>query len=304
MMTAELYKMFSLWGSKRVAETAEWVMGSCPFAAYTHAKGTDRRPSFGITKAPSHIYHCFSCGQKGEIHKLPTVLEFLSNKSYQHLREYLWQTTNAFLTIEYEAPMVKTLKEIPLGIYHRYPPMREWKCLTKKDINLWDIRYDEQFNRVLYPVFNSKGILYGIRGRSLTEKMFVSYTHLVPHSADPKSKGIWFGEVFELKPNKALVIVEGERDAVLLKRFVSNVWASMGSSLSKAQEERLASMKCPIVVFFDNDKAGQEGVRRILKTVGQVRVPANYFGCKDPAEAVERNLVSKILTKENLKEIT
>lgn len=307
MTPKEIIRLLKGLGSKKVVEMEEWVMGSCPFAKWTHAKGTDNRPSFGIHKGADHVYNCFSCGRSGRVVTLPTSLEFLSGQSYQKLREFI-QLSTPILTVreDYDSPVNKTLKEIPQSIYQRYPRMFEWGSLTKSDIKLWDLRYDKENNRILYPIYNKRGILVGIRGRSITEKFFISYTHLVPDSLDPKTAGIWFGMVFPLIENKALILVEGERDAILLKRHVTNVWASMGSSLSAKQLESIKQTNNPIIIFFDNDKAGQEGVRKLLKHVehSRCRVLRSYFGCKDPAEAVERNLITKLLSSDNLIPIT
>lgn len=304
MTTSEIKQLFKLFNSKRIIDLNEWVMGSCPFAKYTHAKQTDNKPSFGIRKGHINTYHCFSCNKSGFVSLLPTTLEFMGNESYQHIREFLQFSTSLIQEgSSFEEPINKTLKEIPLSVFYQYPVMKEWNNLTKTDIANWDIRYDPKYNRILYPIFNIKKILFGIRGRSLTEKLFISYTHLISNSLDPKSGGLWFGMQFELKPNKALLLVEGERDAILLKRYASNVWASMGSSVAQKQLETISQLAMPIIIFFDNDRAGKEGMTKILKNVGKRRciTIANFYGCKDPAEAVERNLITKILQSNNLK---
>jgi len=52
---------------------------SCPFATWNHRKGTDKKPSFGISLATdgSSRYRCFGCGAGGELNVLLWRLESL-----------------------------------------------------------------------------------------------------------------------------------------------------------------------------------------------------------------------------------
>ncbi|MGQ9570670.1 MAG: toprim domain-containing protein, partial [Thermodesulfovibrionales bacterium] len=117
---------------------------------------------------------------------------------------------------------------------------------------------------------------------------------------DPKKYGVWFGMHIPLVSGKGVVLVEGELDCMLLKQtgLVSNVWAVMGTGITKEQIATLAAVNHPLIFFFDNDKAGHELFTLLHKKLNGLTPHyfiKNYFGCKDAGQAVEENKIRPIL---------
>lgn len=280
-------------------------MGSCPFASVTHEKGTDYKPSFGIKIGSPSGYHCFSCGVKGTLFTLPSSLSFVVGGDYTDLSSYIESHESIEFVIEEEV-INKTMPAIPIQIYHQFKRAFSWRGITEKDIDLWDLRVDIEQKNYLFPIFDLMGRLVGIRGRSFVNtRDFKSYSHLSPINKDAKSFGMWFGMGNPLIPDKMLVLVEGERDAILLRRAgVKNVWASMGASITDSQIVSIKSIPYKILLFFDNDKAGKQAMDKVISECSSVVKAlfyiSDYYGAKDPAEAVEKGIIKKVLSSAKL----
>lgn len=99
MDVAEIEKLLWAIGSyDRVKVRANgWVEAACPFAAWRHAGGADRHPSFAISVVPKGTsrYRCLGCGSAGEIGtSFLWLLQKLSGRSYKHLASFV-ENTNA-----------------------------------------------------------------------------------------------------------------------------------------------------------------------------------------------------------------
>jgi DNA primase len=311
METNHIIQLFTLLGSKKIRHANGWVMGNCPFAKWMHEKHTDNVPSFGISETSPSIYHCFSCSSKGILKKLPAVLTFLSGENYTEISKFIQENE----TIEAITQKVKKVNYsynemgyIPYVVYEKFERYsNEFKHITIEDMELWDIRYDKDKNFILFPVFDKHKRLISIRGRSITGKQFRSYTDLSTTGIDAKTYGLWFGGHFPLIKDKDLVLVEGERDVILLKKSgIKNVWGAMGASLSEAQINTLRNVQNNLLLFFDNDAAGQATVKNIEKAckgLCNIFYIKDYFRVKDPAEAYEKKLLSKIFEISNISKL-
>ena len=266
----------------RVISTG-WVMTHCPFAQWTHVDGDDKRFSFGISVRGG--FNCFTCGKKGSLFDFPKMLSKFTHEPYfemeEFIKEYIWEEDicdSTSLEITYLQDEILDL----------YPYAPEVLSLKKKDIKKWNIRFDEATQSLLFPVYLN-GKLNGIKVRNLRNKAFYTIGNIVI-----KKLGGWYGDWF--MPRKWLALVEGERDAILLSRYLT-AWASMGSPTVK-QLETIMSLPFKILLFFDNDESGRNMEKKAIKYLGGIvplYKPTDYFGCKDPAEIVEKRLLKKVL---------
>lgn len=64
-----------------------WAVSSCPLAPWTHKKGTDKKPAFGI-KIEGHNgpwqTHCFACGHTGDQFTLLLDIREYTDQDYQN----------------------------------------------------------------------------------------------------------------------------------------------------------------------------------------------------------------------------
>lgn len=292
----------------------EWIMFSCPFSKYIHKNGTDNNPSFGINWK-NNVYNCFSCGKSGSLYTLPFQLEHYSKLikddiDYEWLKKAIVEEPVEFFDIK--LPKNKEYIPIPLDFLENfYSPDFVYKYITPKMFNRHCICTDDTYDRLYFPIFNKNKELISIKVRDITvDKNFYTlkiYNGIELPDNKVKNLGIWYGEHIPLVPTSPLYLVEGERDKILLNERVKNVWASMGSKITKEQLNTLkkADVK-EIVLFFDNDEAGIAARKEVIynvKNLFKVFIIKNYMGCKDPAEAYETGKINSIKAISNFEEV-
>ena len=72
----------------------------------------------------------------------------------------------------------------------------------------------------------------------------------------------------------------------------------MGASISKEQLKTLEGIRHnPIVLFFDNDAAGETATNKVIKhlkgVVPNIYRVKNFAGCKDPAEMCDKKVIAE-----------
>lgn len=289
--------------SERVKVRCEWVTATCPFAPYLHLENSDKHPSFGISVGEESGYHCYSCGQKGRLSYLPTALGYFTKKDYTDLRRFIVLNEGIALTTRRMDKVLSTMswEEFERRFPEPCPP--NYRGLTPEFLKTHLIRFDEAKNRVVIPVMDKHRKLVGIKGRILNDNdsslKYLFYKEFF--DTDPKSCGIWYGMHDPIIPDKFLTIVEGEFDRMILKQsgLVSNVIGSMGASLTKAQLKSLSHYNAPLVLFTDNDPAGQVASTHIKAYIGAskpIYMVTDYCGCKDPLELNKKRLLRKALS--------
>jgi len=283
MQTNKIKELISLFLKRPSKETGEgWVMCSCPFATWTHTGGDDSRYSFGISTSGG--YNCFTCGKHGSILSLPKEIARYWHINPLPMEEFIKEHIGNYTETTSEI----RLTEIPAEVIEVYPYAPSILHLTPQDVIKWNIRYDESNSCLFFPVYH-EGKIIAIKVRKLP-KVF----YFLGSNTNFKRAGIWYGEQF--KKTDAIFLVEGERDAILLGRYVT-VWASLGEPTT-AQLSTIRKLNRKVVLFFDNDETGkrirQKAKRQLLNFLPLYYV-SNYCGCKDPAEIVEKGKIKQAL---------
>jgi 5S rRNA maturation endonuclease (ribonuclease M5) len=259
-------KVLKAIGAKKVNEQDDKFEMSCIFAPWTHKKGFDRHPSMGIKVAPhgASPWNCFACKAHGwGLKNLLWKLEGFLGKKFTEL----YPLVNAEPSVRiYDSPSnggmptrEQVLPESVLDPYKTTVP----KYVLNRGIGLstcrtWGLGYDKDDRRLVIPLRRGDGQLVGLIGRAVdksVEPKYMNYGHF-------KKSWYLFGEQFLVNP-EAIVLVEGQFDALWLwDKNIRPVVALMGSAISKVQAEKLLKFEVPIILFLDNDKAGQEGIER------------------------------------------
>jgi len=272
-------------GTKTKEVSEKWIMTNCPFARWTHPDGDDRRFSFGIST--DNGFNCFTCGLKGHILSLPRLLARYSHIPWFDLEDYIREnlSENDFTDDESE---ITYLHDDILKLYEDLP--EGYLNLSKKDIKKWQVKYDRFSDIAIFPIFLN-GKINALKMRGISKKFFY-----VEGKLAIKKTGNWYGD-WLLRNPKFIFLVEGERDAILLSRYVPAI-ASLGIP-TKAQFEYIQKnfYSIPVILFFDNDKAGVEMKRKAIRYLAGMDLfeVSDYCGCKDPAEIIEKNLIRQAL---------
>ncbi|CUO90673.1 DNA primase DnaG [Clostridium baratii] len=154
--------------------------------------------------------------------------------------------------------------------------------------------YDRFRNRVMFPVFNSKGNVIGFGGRVLDDSK-PKYLNSPETLVFQKGTNL-YGLNFVIKhknEERYFIIVEGYMDLISLHQYgITNVVASLGTALTTNQARLLKRYADKVIISYDADFAGQTATLRgleILKEAGfDVRVLQIPQG-KDPDEFVRSN---------------
>lgn len=267
-------------------ETSEgWFIAHCPFAPWTHKKGTDRAASFCVKANPhGHSgFNCFTCKQRGNIPALIASLGFYRKKNYTELRmnAHLWEmeiTPDRDFDEEVSIPeKPKPLSEKAIsGMYDLVWSAKEARIYLKKrgisrsTCEVLGMLFDPDEKRILFPVRDRQQRLFGFSGRTILPDNEVPrgwprarpYPKVKDYHELPKQH-LLLGEHL-IDPNKPNVVVEGlfaEAHFVEIGvEEVANPVATLGSVMSVHQAAILEELGRPTYLFYDRDKAGRAGM--------------------------------------------
>lgn len=276
---------------------------SCPF----HSTKDGTPFSVNVTNG---LWQCFSCHLTGSIHKLLHGLGLPRHKIDAELKDIrgeleanrrqlewkkrrIWQAKDPFLA----DPI---LPEALLKPYEWCPTNLVQQGFDQQWLQWLDIGFDRLNNRVMYPIRDVYGNLAGMSGGAVIAGTQPKYkVYQGPHT-DPISNqivgsdyGPWFDEQFpnykfhnhhylwnydQVYPRlffgkeiQTLIIVEGFKACIwLLQHGWTNTVALMGSSMSDHQRNLIHRVAAKVVLFLDNDKAGQEATVDIARKLRQV----------------------------------
>lgn len=311
MNESNLLKLFKILGIKNVKRVDGSLMASCPFAKYKrpdgskYHKGTDRNPSFGVSLSSPSLYNCFGCAQNGLLSFLPTNLSFASGKDYNEARDFILRND----TVEFEEYDTVIKKEIMPAINEealkKLPLVSDKNKLglSKNVIDYFELKYYTKDERLIIPIRDNFGRLVAIKGRyigsneyRLNNDKFTFYK-----GNGVKRNGIWYGMNQPLVKDKALIVGESESDhwALYSTGLVSNIWSSLGANVTEAQIFNLQQVTNPVILFFDNDKAGKDTTNKLIKKLKGL-MPlykvTNYYGEKDIRDLIKHKKINKALS--------
>lgn len=281
----------------KVASTGSgWLRAKCPLSPFTHAKGADSSPSFGLTiDASKHsTYHCFAC-QTGSPGELLQALEMHSD--YGKKFPGLFNFTKAREILEHEELVV-----VPLPDYSEFMVAQDKKVFSPLDEstltlfapahysskarrylyyrgfgvdeslkhNLRYSKYDGPWGRLVCPYRNVYNQLAGFRGRLIDfggtfhyldkngEQQAVQKHHDFTLGETNNAYHCWYNEPC-LNDTGPVVVVEGQFDMMRVGRVFPRVVANMTAKVSKAKLQKLAYADM-VIFLLDNDKTGIDAV--------------------------------------------
>lgn len=277
MHSGNIRKVGALLGLGEMHERGDWLHAHCPFAAEKHRSGADHDPSFGIkvARGGSH-YWCFTCKSAGPLHYLPTALQIDGAQSltFEIIR---LEAEEGFAPFENAAPeeLPEPLNEAAFG--NLFPPA--WETAPGRDYLRYrgvseyaaykiGIGYDPEDLRVVFPVRDEQGLLYGYTGRTVLINPADYPSALTRGGFKYQKSKDYFGLKKKyrllgaqfLRENPNAVVVEGPIDmAVGVSRLEGepySVVGLLGSYLSPWQRDALINNGKSTFGFGDCDEAG------------------------------------------------
>lgn len=281
-------------GEVKISEEEEWVRCSCPLAPWTHVKGSDENPSFGIKvndKGESG-FHCFTC-YSGRLLDLLHIMHFtigvpITASDFFSLTEVFdeeaeskdWKTDELFPDHYIEDIIPEKKKPVPLAVLEQFP-LLEYTEYEVEQIQIenyfinrgirpdvlheYDVRMQPVSSYIIFPIIDTDREVYRLHVKVLHSKGFF---YVTPDLAGfPKMKpwgrkDYWFGMQF-YDPTEPVILVESETDLLRLRSLgVSNILASCGP-LNKFKADRIANKT--IYLGFDADEAGSKFTMKAIQ---------------------------------------
>lgn len=153
-------------------------------------------------------------------------------------------------------------------------------------------------NRIIIPFRVGEAVIY-YQARAI-------YNDSPKYLNPPSDAGVKSSDVLYPYDEDAeyVVVTEGPFDAISLQLKGVNATCTMGCSVSHTQADILSTFKGRIIVGYDNDSAGQEGLDRFEnlrkeKRMGHIYTCNPPQGCKDWNDALVRGVnVSEYLQQQ------
>jgi len=272
----------------QVTRTHSGVMILCPFH-------DDENPSMGVDTKRG-IFHCFSCGESGNIYKLLAQFDGISVDEARERYQEEWRAQKILEDLEESLFSDEALPDIrvykmasfdaafpPLSVSEEGMMYMQMRGLSDRTIELFDLRWGSRGkykDRVIIPVYDDKSQLISYSGRAIQKNIIPK----IRKPAGNKALSTLFG-LHLVKEVHELILVEGEIDAMYLQQWDFSAVATMGTSnLTNSQLNLIIKYAEEVILMFDGDDAGKKASRsclEMLKPYMPVRVVKLEEG-KDP----------------------
>jgi CHC2 zinc finger/Toprim domain len=268
----------------------------CPFPEHR-----DRKPSFGVN-SQSGLWHCFGCGEGGNLARLVTQL----TRAPKHLAErWLEGVMYELCAPRWEPPEYNYYAETRFTELFTDPPgwALDERGIDEDAASDLGIRWcdDDTDSFWILPVRHPDNFrVIGWQSKSIGRK------YINTLDGTPKSQTLFGIEL--LQPRTPAIVVEDALDAaVMMSAGYSGAVATFGASISDSQIQLLANRASQLLIAFDNDDAGDKGLDRIRNSehmVGKRMYQFNYMDvapdAKDPGEMSDAEIKEAIHLAERI----
>lgn len=271
---------------------SEWIHGPCPFAEWTHEKGRDTRPSFGVKIGPGDCKcYCLACGEAGSQYEVILRLKHRGlGFDFATAADLVYAAEDneplADLPEPYEDQF--TDKAAP----HLYP---EWLCdafeaayhegevhpyLKERGMPFevaakLDMRFDLFRLRVLFPIRDWRKRLRGLHGRAVCLPCGgEEWEQTIPYKMYPyegqTNAHIWLGEQWA-DADTPLVVAESVFDLARVLECYPNVISPLTATVSAKKVARL-KQATRVITIFDSDMAGERARLKLTQGLPTTQV--------------------------------
>ncbi|MGI6203954.1 MAG: DNA primase [Anaerovoracaceae bacterium] len=153
--------------------------------------------------------------------------------------------------------------------------------------------FDRFRNRVMFPIFNTRGKIVGFGGRDITGESQAKYINSSESDVFKKRHNLYGlnNARQDIGRGKRAIVVEGYMDVIgLYQCGVRNVCASLGTALTDEQARLLRRYTNNVVLCYDSDEAGRRAALRgidVLRKAGAKVTVMHVTEGKDPDEYVK-----------------
>lgn len=286
-------------GIRNVSDEGEEVRYSCPYVGHANA---DESAS-AYMNAESTAYYCHGCHARGNAVHFLARYEGISpllaasfirqrydqgfrepDNSFQRELEYFWMNIDEDIEEENE-PIEYLMDVLP-------PEAKDYmlgRGFLEETLEAWQIGYDSISGRIAIPVRDHHGRMVGFKGRSFKPHHQPKYLVLGDRPNRSPRYGfltylvsrIAFGyNIACTRSDKTLILCEGELDVIALHQMGFTNAVSVGSNVSEYQCTLILAHSAEVVIFFDDDNAGQTGAAKVIDSLDPY-IPVRLVGQHD-----------------------
>lgn len=154
--------------------------------------------------------------------------------------------------------------------------------------------YDKFRNRVMFPIFDTRGNVAAFGGRTLSEdKQTAKYLNSAETPIYHKSDMLFALNIAKNSKADYFIVCEGYMDVISMHQagFDSAI-ASLGTALTEHQCNIISRLgKKEVVLSYDSDEAGQKATARAINLMNDVGMRTRVLkidGAKDPDEFIKK----------------
>lgn len=233
--------------------------GQCP-----HPKHKDSTPSFTVF-TDTNTWTCFGCNQDNQYGTdCIAFIQWITEGEYSWTDALLCLANRANIPIPDDENQPKYDKNLRMANkYHKDLTQEaldylESRDITEKEIDKWNIGYDKETNRIVFPLYSRFNQVVGFNKRVLDHRTkSVNNKYINSKNSDIFNKSTFLYGLHYIKPElKYIIITEGSMDVILATKYgLQNVVCTLGTSLSQQHVEIIKKMnKIPIIIYDGDDK--------------------------------------------------
>src|SRR5215467_10750556 len=290
----------------------------CPNPAHDNF----RSPAFQVNLR-NPLVHCFSrCGIEGTYEHAVSVIEGLYDKyevekagknrrermirlskAHREARRIILRGSKPSRGARHIARPVKkstAIAQLDLDYEHYLPQVAleylEQRCISGNEIGMWEIGWDPDEKRIVFPARDLDGNLRFLIKRAVDPRAQPKYLY----SGGSEKTSVLYGADM-IGEFKHIVLTEGVLDAIKLHTFMQPAVAILGTGISDQQVRVIPKLRPKkIYLMFDKDPAGVRNIEIATQKLRSypLHVCRYPVGKSDPAELsyeeVERSIKTAV----------
>lgn len=251
-----------------IEQKNDYVRVTCP----DHKSGLERHASCSVYCGDGDLqygyYNCLTCGSKGN---LRLFVAKCFDKPYEFGKQWLIENfghiyvTNKISLEEINLTKEKKekdyLDESILEGFSDYHPYMTKRGLSDEIIKKFELKYDPEYQAIVFPVRDLKGNLVGLTRRSVKNKRF-----WLQAGFDKKNIYLLYNIIKD--GVREVYVCESQINALTLESWGYRAIALFGAGTTEEQIDVLNKTGIKhYILCYDNDPAGKKGASRFKKFI-------------------------------------
>jgi len=249
---------------KNIRVRSDNIRVTCPF----HKDGLENKPSCDIYIGESAEvefgwFKCFTCNEQGPFYKF--VAECFEKSEEWAINWLIENFSDGLVETELELePIIlssdknnKYLDEKILDDFKDYHPYMVKRKLSKKVCELFKVKYDDNSQSLVFPVWDERNNLVMLTRRSVIDKTFII--------DKDKEKPVYLLNYIKNNNIKEATVVESQINCLTLWGWGIPSIATFGCNVTQKQVDSINKSGIKhLYICFDGDDAGIHGTKNLI----------------------------------------